>query len=113
MGSYPLEGLALISNFIEEYPRTLDLLIKHLVTLWQRLSKARKRKKLNSYRAESRTQNPAFLCLYLSVTEVSAGVGFDGFYLVVYPVWALESGDLVLVHAHGAYHVDHLDGGDD
>jgi len=108
-----LEVLTLISIFIGEHLSTLTLLIELLVALWQYINKARRRKKLSPYRTESRTQDPAFLCLYLSVTEVSAGVGFDGFYLVVYPVWALEPSDLVLVHSNDAYHVDHLDGWDD
>ena len=54
MAEYLIESIALISNLIEEYPRTLTLLIKHLVAIWQHLSKARKRRKLSSYRTESR-----------------------------------------------------------
>ena len=53
MGAYLIEGLALICNLIEEYPRTLTLLIKLLVTLWRYFSKARKRKKLSPYRTKA------------------------------------------------------------
>ena len=60
MAEYLIESIALISNLIEEYPRTLALLIKHLVALWQYINKARRRKKLRFYKTESRTQDPAF-----------------------------------------------------